>query len=314
MKHGQDSYRPPAQPNTEADDLVKQAEKRLKAFSLFDSKEKKYEDASELYTRAATLYKATGHYEESADVMIKNAECQEKLNSVFEAANLYSAAAKTLKRVDMKKSLAIFDIALKIQLQENPLQQAAKLTEDVANSLVEDHQDDLARKKFLDAGKLYEDCDQSATALRAYEKAADIACEQESYKDAVKIYDKCIAMSRTKDLGKFKAKDYAYKSLLCRFVIYARKGDVSRLENDIQFYKDQIVHMDGSRECKLIELCLQSYQDDDDDAFTTAVAKHDEIYKLDRLSNMLLYQVKKLLKEGDSSAMTGDGGDEPDIS
>jgi HSP20 family protein len=77
-------------------DLMLQAEKKLKSFSLF-SAQAKTEAAMELYDKAAAQFKMTKQWDEAGDAYIKMAECAEKIGNEGEAVSAYTNAAKAYK-------------------------------------------------------------------------------------------------------------------------------------------------------------------------------------------------------------------------
>lgn len=95
-----------------ANEWMAQAEKKLKSFSLFNSSGK-YEEAAEMFVKAANLYKLAKksntscnsfeitHFstvEQAGGAFIKAAEAQLKLQSKHEAASNYVNAAMALKK------------------------------------------------------------------------------------------------------------------------------------------------------------------------------------------------------------------------
>lgn len=81
---------------------MKDAEKRLNAFSLFSSKSAKYEDAIELYTKAAASYKMNKNWQEAGDAYVAAAECSEKLKEEHDVCTHYVNAAKAYKNCNVK--------------------------------------------------------------------------------------------------------------------------------------------------------------------------------------------------------------------
>jgi len=63
--------------SVKGDELVKEAEKKLKSWSLFSSSSK-YDDACELYDKAAAQYKIDKEWERAGQTYVKAAEISEK--------------------------------------------------------------------------------------------------------------------------------------------------------------------------------------------------------------------------------------------
>ncbi len=86
------------QQKSKGDTFCQQAEAELAKKSWFStSKEKKFEDASELYQNAGNAYKVGGFYYEAGDAYSKAAILlRDKLQNVFDASKAFQNAGKNV--------------------------------------------------------------------------------------------------------------------------------------------------------------------------------------------------------------------------
>ena len=81
-----------------------QAEARLNKFSLFN-KSAKFEDAAELFKKAANQYKVAQFWPEAGKAFSRAAECYLQLDQSHDAASSYIDAAVCVKKVLLVKLL-----------------------------------------------------------------------------------------------------------------------------------------------------------------------------------------------------------------
>lgn len=83
------------QQKSKGDNFVQQAEIELAKKSWFSSKDKKYEDACELYQNAGNAYKVGGFYFEAGQAYYKAAiMLRDNLNNSFDASKAFQNAGK----------------------------------------------------------------------------------------------------------------------------------------------------------------------------------------------------------------------------
>ena len=71
-----------------------QAEKRLKKWSMFGSSEEKYEDAADLFEKAANCYKREKMHKEAGNAFLKCAECFKKARFLFGESGVWPARTR----------------------------------------------------------------------------------------------------------------------------------------------------------------------------------------------------------------------------
>jgi alpha-soluble NSF attachment protein len=294
-------------------DLMQQAEKKLKSFSIFGAAGKT-EAAMELYDKAAAQFKMTKQWDDAGDAYIKMAECAEKISNQLEAVNAYTNAAKAYKNGNTKEAIKTFRIAAEMRMENNQFQQAAKLYQEIGAIEEKNMNMKGAIKAYSDAADCFQSEGSGPSENQALLKVAELSASEEDYARAISIYEKVSATALESTLLKYSVKDYFFKAALCQFVLCAKAQDMKVLEDKLERYKDQHPAFDGDRSSKLIEACAKAFEDDDVDAFTDHVFAYDKIYKLDNWTASLLLIVKKILKDGGVMRPGIDEPDEPDLS
>jgi len=287
----------PGKPQTKGDALVAEAENKLKSFSFFNSSSK-YEDAVEIYDKAAAQYKIQKEWDQAAECYVRAAELSEKLKNIHEACNHYVNAAKAFKNTNLKESIKMYNIAVSLHLDSNRMSTAAKLWKEIAQLEEKQEHTKEAIKAWAECANCYEADDASASANQAHIKVADLSVEEEDYKRAIVIYEKVAGAAMDTQLGRWSVKDYYFKAALCHFVVGSTSGDTKTLETALEKYKEQFPAFDGTRELKLVENCLAAYKDVDSDKFTAYVRDYDRISKLDNWTAKILLDIKTALKDG----------------
>jgi len=291
--------------DSKGDELIKQAEKKLKAFSLFSSGTK-YEEASELYAKAAAQYKASKDWDLAGDAYVKAAELCEKLKDTSSACTHYVDAAKAYKNSSPKDAVRIYKIAVLLHQEENRFSTAAKLWKEIAQIEEKEMNMKDAITAYQKCADCYEAENAASSASQALLKVADLSAQEEDYKQAISIYEKVAKSSADSQLGRHSVKDYLFKAFLCRFVMEAKAGNTKGLSEANEQYKDRYPMWDGSRECKLMEGCLSAFNAEEIEKFTELVYKYDQISRLDPWTSKVLLDIKTVMKEG------GDNLEEPD--
>lgn len=292
-------------------DLVAQAEKKLKSFSFFGGN--KMETAMELYDKAAAQFKIAKQWDDAGDAYIKVAELAEKTKQDHEALTAYGNAAKAYKNGNTKEAIKTFRIAAEMHMEANQFQRAAKLYNEIGALEEKNMNIKGSIKAYTDAADCFSSEGAGSSESAALIKVAELCSGQEDFARAIQIYEKVSATALENTLLKYSVKDYFFKSLLCQMVVCARDDDMKVLEDKIEQYKDMHPAFDGDRTCKLIEQCSKAFEDNDIEAFTDHVYKYDRIAKLNNATASLLLMVKQELKSGPSQAGPRGDGDNSDV-
>lgn len=194
-----------------------------------------------------------------------------------------------------------FQITTNMLMEANRFSSAAKIWKDVGELYEKDMQPKQAAEAYEKAATCYEAEDSKANAGAMKIKVAQLAAEAEDYKKAIEIYEQVAKQALDTNVGRWSVTSYLFKALLCQFAISAEKHDLIKLENKLEKYKDMHPQLDGTRECKLIENCIDAFTQDDVDKYTDEVMRFDEILKLDNWTAGILLKVKQALQGGGDS-------------
>ena len=86
-------------PQSEAQILLQKAEKKANSSTgWFSSSKTKYEEAGDMFQQAANRFKMENAFVEAGDAFSKEAECREKSDFEFDAANAWWNASKAYKQ------------------------------------------------------------------------------------------------------------------------------------------------------------------------------------------------------------------------
>ncbi len=143
--------------------LCAQAEKKLKGFGFFGNK---YEDAAELFEKAANNYKLAKCWTDAADAYSKLADCYLKSDSKHEAAGAFVEAAKVAAKGNPQQSTELLHKAVNLYTDLGRLNMAARQLKEIA--------------------EVNEKAGQKEEAITFYEKAADLLETEGSTSDATK--------------------------------------------------------------------------------------------------------------------------------
>lgn len=297
--------------------MVREADGKLKSAgglfsSLTGSSSQKYEEAIELLNRAAAMFKINKNWKEAGDTYKKMAEIYQKnfKDEQHEVSTHLSNAAKAYKNCNTSEATRCLEAAVNIHMLANRFGTAAKLWKEMGELFEKDLQTMDALHAYNKAADCFdaEDSVMNASACRL--KVAQLSAEHKDYQPAIDIFERVARESLQAEKGIWSVTGYLFKALLCQFALSAASGDVSTVESTLERYKEMHPQLDNSRECKLIENLLASFTDADVDAFTDAIAQHDEIMKLDNWTAKLLLEIKQSIGGGAGGVddITGGGG------
>jgi len=281
----------------QAQEYIDQANKVANSFRLFN-RSSKYEEASELYSKAAAQFKIAKMFQEAGDAYIKASDYANQSNNPVDAINHLTNAAKCFKQAGNKNdAVRLYEQIVAKQQENNKFSVAAKLYKEIAEL-------EEADVKLADAIIAYEkaaDCfkadDANTSANQMFLKVADLCAMEGDYKRATEIYDKISSESMDNNLTKYSVPEYFFKSALCQLALSAKLGnDQGHLAQDaVSRYKDQFPAFETSKECKFMDKILPFFEERDADSFSDAVFDYDNMYKLDKWKMELLHRAKKAI-------------------
>ncbi|KAF0299327.1 Alpha-soluble NSF attachment protein [Amphibalanus amphitrite] len=277
--------------------LMADAKKKLdssKGFlgSLFGGGSK-VEEASEMYHRAANMFKMSKNWSKAGDAFCEVANLSLKNQNRHDAATNFVDAANCYKKVAPTEAVTTLMKAIDIFTDMGRFTVAAKHHQTIAE-IYETEKVDLEKciKHYEKAADFFRGEESTSSANKCQLKVAQYAAEMKDYEKAISIYDQVAATSLESSLLKYSAKDYFFRALLCHLCI-----DVINANNALTRYQEMYPAFQDSRECKLIKSISTHLEEENVDAFTETVTEYDSISRLDQWTTMMLNRIKKTIQE-----------------
>ncbi|ODQ81098.1 hypothetical protein BABINDRAFT_6937 [Babjeviella inositovora NRRL Y-12698] len=281
-------------------ELIRDADKKASVTSggflssFFGSSSlERYEEATDLYTQAANMYKVQKNYSKAGDAFVKAAACQKKAENANDNANCLIDAFKCFKQsnADLEKAIQCLEEAIQVFLLQGQFRRAANFEMDLAE--LYETMDDLARAAhaYEQAGDWFAGDSAQALANKAYLKCADFKALLGEYQPAIKMYGIIIENSLGNNLSKWSLKDYFLKVVLCNMA----QEDIVGAQNSLNKFLADDGSFESTREYKLAVDIVEAFQQGDSQLFTDKVYEYDQFSKLDKIKTQLLVNIKKLI-------------------
>ncbi|KAL8517134.1 hypothetical protein ACS0TY_015377 [Phlomoides rotata] len=271
------------------EEFERKAEKKIKGWGLFGSK---YEDAADLYQKAANSFKLSKSWDRAATVYIKLANCYLKLDSKHEAASAYVDSANCYKKISPKQAISCFDQAVNIYLEIGRVNMAARYCKEIAELYEQEQNFDQSITYFERAADLFQTEEVSSSASQCKQKVAQFSAQLGKYQKAIEIYEEIARYSLNNNLLKYGARGHLLNAGICQLC----KGDVVAINNALEKYQDLDPTFSRTRECNLLTDLAAAFDEEDAAKFTVSVKEFDSITKLDALRTTLLLRVKDSIK------------------
>ncbi|KAF9954895.1 hypothetical protein BGZ72_004182 [Mortierella alpina] len=280
----------------EAQELVAKADKKATSSSWFFGGNK-FEEAAELYTKAANIYKMAKRWKESGDTFCKAADMQLKGNERDEAASTFINASKSYKKSSPQDAIASLEKAIAILTERGRFQSAAKHQEDIAG-IYESELIDLeeAMRAYEVAADWYAGESSTALAHKCMLKVATFAAQLGQYDKAIEKFETVASASLDNQLMKWSLKEYFLKAGLCHLA----SGDSVSAHNAVERYCEMDVTFGSTRECQFLQSILAAVDNSDVGQFTGSVVEFDQLTKLDNWKTKILLEIKNSIGEESS--------------
>ncbi|TSP36085.1 Alpha-soluble NSF attachment protein [Bagarius yarrelli] len=277
----------------EAMALVSEADRKMKKsvslFGKYFGSSSKAEEACDIYTKAANIYKMIKNWHAAGDLFVKAARLQIKLDSKHNAAVSFINAGNAYRKVDAHEAIGCLNRAIDIYTDMGRFTVAAKHHVTVAEIYESDLKDvDKAVTHYEKAGDYYKGEESASSANKCFLKVAMYAAQLEQYEKAIQLYEKIGTYCMDQTLLKYSAKDHFFKAALCHFCI-----DMLNAKLAVQRYEEMFPAFSDCRESKLVKKLLDAYEEQDVVAYTEAVKEFDSITRLDQWHTTMLHRIKE---------------------
>lgn len=277
--------------------LVAEAEKKLKSsqgfFGALFGGSSRVEEACEMYTRAANMFKMAKKWSAAGNAFCEAANLHLKSGSRHDAATCYVDAGNCYKKADPQEAVNCLLKAVEIYTDIGRFTVAAKHHMTIA---------EIYEAEVVDIEKAVQHYEQSADYFKAEEshssankcllKVALYAAQLEQYDKAIEIYEQVASSSIESSLLKYSAKEYFFRAALCHMCI-----DLLNAQHAIERYEEMYPAFTDSRESKLLKILIQHLEEQNIDGFTDAVKDYDAISRLDHWYTNILLRIKKTVAE-----------------
>lgn len=270
-------------------ELSAQAEKKLK--KMFGDKD----EAKELYEKAAVQFKLAKLPDECARCYERMAMICNQDKDETGAARAYVDGGETLinqgknpeggsnlirKAVEIYKNLGKFDRAGKQLLK-------------VAELMEKDGEAALALALYEEAGEMYEmDTHGKSSIRKCKEKVAMLSATLDKLSEASELFTEIGKTCLEKNISKFHAKGFFFKSILCQLArddaVGAKEAWEEATMSDYTF--------EASSEGKFMKVIMEAASEKDIDKFQQTLRARNEISPFDPWHTTLLLKVKNLIK------------------
>ncbi|KAJ4970545.1 hypothetical protein NE237_003644 [Protea cynaroides] len=272
------------------EEFENKAEKKINGWSFLGGS--KYEDAAELYEKAASSYKLAKSWDKAGAAYIKVADCHLKSESKHEAASGYVDAAKCYNKTSPKEAISCLTKAVTLFKEIGRLNIAARHCKEIGE-LYEQEQD-LEQSIFFyeQAADLFESEESTTSANQCKQKIAQFAAQMEQYQKAIEFYEDIARQSMRNNLLKYSVKGYLLNAGICQLC----KGDVVAISNALERYQELDPTFRGTREYKLLADLAAAIDEEDVAKFTDVLKEFDSMTPLDGWKTTLLLRVKQAVK------------------
>jgi alpha-soluble NSF attachment protein len=292
---------------TKGRSLIAEAEKKIdsieKSFFSFGSKSHKYEDAAELFTKAAKQYQLAKAFIDAGNAYMRACECYGHSNyGTYNIANCYIQAAHNFAKQDTTAGIAAMLKGIGLLSEDGKFSQAAKYEKELAEMFETIGDLDNAIKHYEIAAEYYDMEGSKTTGAGCLEKIIPIICEKGDFHKAIELIEK-ICESFSSSLAKHSIKEFLLKAGILYLCIPDKIAANKSLEKWTAKYSSEFK---GTREFHFLSNLISSFMKEDTELFKLAIEEWQSISTLDRFKEMYLEKALEKLSGGDEEQVEED--------
>ena len=284
------------------DELVRKAHNKLAPGffgKVFSSKESRQDEANELLSSAANIYKIQKNWKKAGETFeeLARLETEQGNNTAY---THYQDAAHCFSFVDKVRSNANLDKAIESCEKNGKYMQAGKLAQKIAAEFEENFDYAQAIDKYKKAAEYFSMESQNTKTMQqqCLLKVADLMCisnHKDMFTEAPKIYEKLGMQYLTVPLLKSSAKDMFFKNVVC----YIAKKDEVTAEVNLKKYLLEDPTFDDTRDSKFLKAIIKCITDPvDPETFRKEVQSYKTVRELDKWKlNMFAMAIKNIEKD-----------------
>ncbi|CAI0549638.1 unnamed protein product [Linum tenue] len=256
-----------------ADEFEKKAEKKLSGWGIFGSK---FEDAADLFDKAANSYKLAKSWDKAGATYVKLANCHLKLDSKHEAAQAYVDAAHCYKKTSTSEAISCLVQAVEMFCDIGRISMAARYNKEIAELYESEANIEKSIEFYEKAADFFQGEEVTTSANQCKQKVAQFAAQLEQYPKAIEIYEEIARHSLSNNLLKYGVKGHLLNAGICHLC----KGDVVAITNALEKYQDLDPTFSGTREYRLLADLASAIDEEDITKFTDVVKEFDSMTQL----------------------------------
>ena len=286
------------------DELVRKARGKLSPGffgKMFSSKESRVDEAMELLTAAAQMYKMRKNWAQAGETYEEMARIDDEQEG-GSAYTYYQDAAHCFSFVDKNRSDQDLDRAIVSCEKSGKYMQAGKTSQRIANEFEENFNYEKAIEKYKKAAEYFAMESQNTKSMQqqCLLKVADLMCisgHKDMLTEAPKIYEKLGMQYLTVPLLKSTAKDMFFK---CVMIFIAKKDEVSA-EVALNKYLLEDPTFDDTRDSKFLKNAIKFISDPPDpEGFRKEIQSYKTLRELDKWKlTMFAMAIKNIEKPED---------------
>ena len=286
------------------DELVRKARGKLSPGffgKMFSSKESRVDEAMELLTAAAQMYKMRKNWAQAGETYEEMARIDDEQEG-GSAYTYYQDAAHCFSFVDKNRSDQDLDRAIVSCEKLGKYMQAGKTSQRIANEFEENFNYEKAIEKYKKAAEYFAMESQNTKSMQqqCLLKVADLMCisgHKDMLTEAPKIYEKLGMQYLTVPLLKSTAKDMFFK---CVMIFIAKKDEVSA-EVALNKYLLEDPTFDDTRDSKFLKNAIKFISDPPDpEGFRKEIQSYKTLRELDKWKlTMFAMAIKNIEKPED---------------
>ncbi|KAL9263207.1 Alpha-soluble NSF attachment protein-like protein [Drosera capensis] len=300
------------------EEFEKKAEKKLNGWAFLGNK---YEDAAELYEKAANSYKLGKLWDQAGAVYIKLADCNLKMDSKHEAASAYVDSANSYKKTSPTQAISSLVQAVNIFSEIGRFSMAARYCKDIGELYEQVQNFEQAIVYYERAAEFFQGEEVTTSANQCKQKVAQFSAQLEQYPKAIEIFEEIARHSINNNLLKYGVRGHLLNAGICQLC----KGDPVAISNALDKYQVELSALDRlvfpaikisdalvkasyiymqdldptfsrTRDYQLLADLAAAVDEGDIGKFTAALKEYDSMSPLDGWRTTLLLRVKEALK------------------
>ncbi|VEL12780.1 unnamed protein product [Protopolystoma xenopodis] len=244
-----------------------------------------------MYEKAANSFKIAKKWDEAGDAFCKAAKLCIDNKTNHEAAAHYSKAATAYKKSSPEKAIKVLKDAIEIYTEMGRFSIAAKQHMSIAEIYEQDLYDiEQSIKHYELASEYYKGEDSNSSAMKCQLKVAHFSATLGQYDKAAVLFEEAGKASSENKLLRYGAKEHFFKAVICQFCI-----DLINGQKALKIYEENYQMFADSRECTLLKKISEALENENIEAFTTALTEYDTLTRLEPWTTSLFLKIKRTI-------------------